>query len=151
MWSLTVYWYPLLNFVLNNFLPFLSLRARRPKPSTPLTRWMQAIRWKCPFKYRFECTRYNSQSYLDARVKLKKLLTHAINFSELFTGGKKNPNSWFFPLFKTVYLEAVILLMGLPWRLSGKEFACNSGDNAKDVSMIPGSGRSPEGGHGNPL
>ena len=41
--------------------------------------------------------------------------------------------------------------MGLPWWLSGKESACNAGDNVRDVSMIPGSGRSPEGGHGNPL
>ena len=36
-----------------------------------------------------------------------------------------------------------------PW-LSGKESACNTGD-AGDLSSIPGSGRSPRGGHGNPL
>ena len=36
------------------------------------------------------------------------------------------------------------------WRwLSGKEFACNAGD-AGDAGSIPGSGRSPGGGHGNP-
>ena len=33
--------------------------------------------------------------------------------------------------------------------LSGKEFACNAGD-AEDMGSIPGSGRSPGGGHGNP-
>ena len=33
---------------------------------------------------------------------------------------------------------------------SGKESACNAGD-AGDVGSIPGSGRSPGGGHGNPL
>ena len=37
--------------------------------------------------------------------------------------------------------------MGLPWWLSSKESACNVGDRGS----IPGSGRSPGGGHGNPL
>ena len=36
---------------------------------------------------------------------------------------------------------------GLPWWLSGKESACNEGD----PGSIPGLGKSPEGGHGNPL
>ena len=36
---------------------------------------------------------------------------------------------------------------GLPWWLGGKEFACNAGD----IDLFPGSGRSPGGGHGNPL
>ena len=37
--------------------------------------------------------------------------------------------------------------MGLPWWLSGKEYAHSAGA----TSSIPGLGRSPEGGHGNPL
>ena len=40
--------------------------------------------------------------------------------------------------------------MGLLQWLSGKESTCNAGD-AGDVRLIPGSGRSPGGGHGNPL
>ena len=36
---------------------------------------------------------------------------------------------------------------GLPWWLSGKDSTCNAGE----VGSIPGWGRSPEGGHGNPL
>ena len=36
---------------------------------------------------------------------------------------------------------------GLPWWLSGKESICNAGD----VGLIPGLGRSPGGGNGNPL
>ena len=36
---------------------------------------------------------------------------------------------------------------GLPRGLSSKEFACNTGD----VVLIPGSGRSPRKGNGNPL
>ena len=36
---------------------------------------------------------------------------------------------------------------GLPWWLSGKESACN----ARDMSSIPESGRSPGEGNGNPL
>ena len=38
---------------------------------------------------------------------------------------------------------------GLGW-LSGKEFACQAGD-ARDEDLIPGSGRSPGGGNGNPF
>ena len=33
----------------------------------------------------------------------------------------------------------------LPWWLSGKEFACNTGD-PDDLGSVPGSGGSPEGG-----
>ena len=36
---------------------------------------------------------------------------------------------------------------GLPWGLSGKEFVCNAGD----AGLVPGLGRSPGGGNGNPL
>ena len=46
-----------------------------------------------------------------------------------------------------VYLQ---LIHGLPCWLSSKESACNAGD-AGDAGSIPGSGRSPGGGHGNPL
>jgi len=37
-----------------------------------------------------------------------------------------------------------------PHCLSGIESACNAGGRG-DVALIPGSGRSPGGGHGNPL
>ena len=40
--------------------------------------------------------------------------------------------------------------MGLPKWYSGKESTCSAGD-AGDVGSIPGSGRSPEEGSGNPL
>ena len=36
---------------------------------------------------------------------------------------------------------------GLPWRLSGKESVCSAGG----LGSIPGLGRSPGGGHDNPL
>ena len=39
---------------------------------------------------------------------------------------------------------------GLPWWLSGKESSWNAGASG-DVGLNPGSGRSPGGGHGNPL
>ena len=39
------------------------------------------------------------------------------------------------------------LWQGLPWWLSGKEFTSSTGA----TGSIPGSGRSPGGGHGNPL
>ena len=41
-------------------------------------------------------------------------------------------------------------LLGLPRWLRGKESACNAGDT-RDVGLIPGSGRSPSEGLGNPL
>ena len=40
-----------------------------------------------------------------------------------------------------------MIAFGLPWWLSGKESACNAGD----LGLIPGLGRSPGGGHDNPL
>ena len=39
---------------------------------------------------------------------------------------------------------------GLPWWLSGKEYTWNAEDT-EDIVLIPGSGRFPGGGHGNPL
>ena len=42
------------------------------------------------------------------------------------------------------------MLYGLPWWLSGKELPANEGDRG-DVGPIPGLGRSPGEGHGNPL
>ena len=39
---------------------------------------------------------------------------------------------------------------GLPQWLSGKEFACNEGVEG-DAGLIPGLGRSPGGGYGNPV
>jgi len=46
--------------------------------------------------------------------------------------------------------DTVVMAQGLPWWLSGKESSCNAGDTG-DVGSIPGLGRSPGGGHGNPL
>ena len=42
------------------------------------------------------------------------------------------------------------IAMGLPWWLSGKESGCNTGKSG-DVGSIPGLGRSPGEGNGNPL
>ena len=41
-------------------------------------------------------------------------------------------------------------MLGLPQCLSGKEYACNAGDTW-DTGSITGLGRSPGGGHDNPL
>jgi len=43
-----------------------------------------------------------------------------------------------------------MVVLGLPQWLSGKESTCNAGAGG-DVNFIPGLGRSPRGGHGNPL
>ena len=49
-----------------------------------------------------------------------------------------------------IRLSDFIMLHGLPWWLSGKESACNTGATG-DTDSIPGSGRSPGGEHGNLL
>ena len=49
---------------------------------------------------------------------------------------------------KTNYIEQLPMeTMGFPGGLTGKESTCNVGD----LDSIPSLGRSPEGGHGNPL
>ena len=47
-------------------------------------------------------------------------------------------------------LETVWLGRGVPQCLWGKESTCDAGDTG-DAALIPGSGRSPGGGHGGPL
>ena len=53
-------------------------------------------------------------------------------------------------LYETQRLTMQYTVWGLPWWLRGKKSACNAG-NAGDAGSIPGSGRSPGGGNGNPL
>ena len=48
------------------------------------------------------------------------------------------------------YYIPILLLIGLPQWLSGKESAYNAGASG-DAGLIPVLGRSPGGGHGNPL
>ena len=50
-------------------------------------------------------------------------------------------------IWSSLVLRAPAKAGVLPRWLSGKEFTCNAGD----ASLIPGSGRSPGGGNGNPL
>ena len=50
-----------------------------------------------------------------------------------------------------VFIGAIIIVMELPrWLLVGKKLPANEGD-VRDTGLIPGSGRSPGGGHGNPV
>ena len=48
------------------------------------------------------------------------------------------------------FMDFIRTLKGLPWLLSDKGSACDAGDSG-DTGLIPGLGRSPGGGHGNPL
>ena len=64
------------------------------------------------------------------------------------------PSSEILPLFPPSFLESILLFLleyssftkGASRRFSDKEFACNTGD----LGSVPGSRRSPRGGHGNP-
>ena len=49
----------------------------------------------------------------------------------------------------TSSIELQVKCSGLPWWLSGKEPACQC--DTRDVDLIPGSGRSPGEGNGNPF
>ena len=53
-------------------------------------------------------------------------------------------------IMSDVYQRFLLHLWGFPGGASGKELTANAGDT-RDVGLIPGSGRSPRGGHGNPL
>ena len=44
-------------------------------------------------------------------------------------------------------MECMLFSLGFPGSSDGRESACNVGD----LSLIPGLGRCPGGGHGNPL
>ena len=59
---------------------------------------------------------------------------------------------FFFFFYKTLYLYITLAHTGFLGGSDGKESASNAGD-ARDAGLIPGSGsgRSPEGGNGNPL
>ena len=46
-----------------------------------------------------------------------------------------------------IFIKGLLCARGFPGRSAGKESTCNAGD----PSSIPGLGRSPGGGHGNPL
>ena len=53
----------------------------------------------------------------------------------------------YFP-FPPIFYIYIHLIHGLSWwKSDGKKYACNVGD----LGLISGLGRSPEGGHGNPL
>ena len=45
-----------------------------------------------------------------------------------------------------IFVNLLLLRKGFPGASNSKEFACN----VEDLGLIPGLGRSPEGGHGNP-
>ena len=65
-----------------------------------------------------------------------------------FTQATHPPSGFFHEI--APLLVSIKHLLGLPLWLSGKEPTYNAGDPG-DMSSIPGSGKSPGGGHGNPL
>ena len=65
-------------------------------------------------------------------------------------GSRQRGNSKFIHSFHTGLLSAPDVTASFPPWFRGKESACNAGDTG-DAGSIPGSGRSPGEGHGNPL
>ena len=119
----------------------------------------------CP-DHTIENSRAGSWLYLETLVFLGLTLYHA---DVQLPMGRGSDNSdvpiqlcgslvsnipWYSPIFigrKILVEECLEQQLASQWRWpSGKNLPANAGD-AGDVGSIPGSGRSPEGGHGNPL
>ena len=66
-----------------------------------------------------------------------------------FAGLKESKWSYCELLLETIW-QGIMGSVGLPLWLSGKEFTWDAEDTG-DTGSIPGSGRPPTGGHGNPL
>ena len=64
-------------------------------------------------------------------------------------GGSKKRSQYPFQFLNTgtISFPITVIVLGFPGGSDGKESVCNAGD----VGTIPGLGRSPGGGHGNPL
>ena len=82
---------------------------------------------------------YHSNSNFDNKATFDYFMFHVNGLMNLLFPVEQQQSLWF---------DAN--LHGLPWCLSSKESAFNAGDT-EDVGLIPGSGRSPRGGNGNPL
>ena len=83
---------------------------------------------------------------------MKQYLIVVLIYTSLMTNDAGSPELWADSLLseppgKPLIYGRIKQIIGLPRELSGKESACNAGD----VGSIPGSGRSPEVGNGNPL
>ena len=76
----------------------------------------------------------------------KYVQMHLEKGGSLLLGSVYNLFFFTFWYFK-IEVILIIYIYGLPWWLSVKESTCNAGD----ADSIPGSGRSPGGGLGNPL
>ena len=79
---------------------------------------------------------------------IKSSVSSSLDCSSKLLAGKATTCSLW--VFLSPHLYTLMLLLGFPGGLVGKEPACNAGD-AGDMGSIPGSGRSPGGGHSNPL
>ena len=65
------------------------------------------------------------------------------------TVGENAPSSLLLVLFRVIAWHQ-LAGVGCPGGVRGKELPANTGD-VRDMGVIPGSGRSSAGGHGNPL
>ena len=85
--------------------------------------------------------------HLEVTVFYEVLGTGAPDFSE-YRGKKQKQNTFFRPAVCCKdFIGGYSHSTGLPWWLSGKECTCYAGD----ADSIPGLGRSPGEGNGNPL
>ena len=98
--------------------------------------------WRIPWTEELQCV--GSQ-----RAGMTKWLTFTFKLKQTTELGWTHLTScWFTSLW--IFLWGSCSFLGLPWWLRGKESACSAGATG-DMGLILGSGRSPGGGHGNPL
>ena len=141
---LAVIWYQILKPHLPHHLPSRFLREKNAKKISP----DGAPKWRLGLWYRW------TDVYLFVFILSKN------SYQRLGYVGHGGENSGQSPCpgeadvlageSEKKQISQCIDTNGLPQWLSGKESACNAED-AGDTGSIPGSGRSPGGGHGNPL
>ena len=129
----------------NSIITLLPLPGAPPAPSFPkLVIWGLFLALHSPFHScvhgmkRFHFTLMFRNPVLHSVSKEYILLVKAVRNDVTFSGVK----------FKCLLITSQQL--GFPWWLRSKESTCNAGDRG-DTGLIPESGRSPGGGHGNPL
>ena len=100
------------------------------------TSWTVVKKYSLLYQYHI-LDSYSSKFYLSFLIRFIPFVYHADLHSDIHF------------LFEK-YFKAMLLRLWVPQWLRGNESACNAGIT-EDAGSIPGSGRSPGEGHGNPL
>ena len=110
-------------------------------------RFYNTCNWKVTFKnYKSKHKKFKKTSPMNHIIKLI-LGNSARSVAELMTNDTKLTQNFNTMNRRVWNMDFTVGWIGFPGGSDGKESACNAGD----LGSIPGLGRSPGGGHGNPL